>query len=361
MTDTNVTDTTVENVNAEEEHLKNLSPEQREIYELMKADKKFVAVQGIMKMKNQLKQMETIKESAINNVKTMLPDDKISIIEARTDVIDLAVLESLDMRKDEDWEKVREVYTVDDDIIEFSTKPTADKIKVREMHRDYLIFIKKLREESAKYEIAEKEYKESIAKLEDDLSQALGAAEASEILKKSSFGEFYIEWINKTLERDDISENVRKNLEKIKNYDERGIKLDFLKEEIIRLREKTGNTSSLMHGFRHNFEETAKKVNKIMSSGFEKYSYHLAFEKFYDIEKRFFANDIDEKYNNLFMFILFRFIKNNHNTFNNFWMITIGEIVTQLGFLARPEDERPSTSKEFINNFKEVIKLAINE
>lgn len=345
---------------AEKQRIANLDPDKQAMYELMKSDKKFVAVQGIMQLKNTIKKMETVRDSASDNIKSMLPDDKVSIVEARVDDLDLEALDKLDMRKEEDWQKVKDVYTVDGQLIEFATKPDSDKIKVREMHRDYLTFIKKFREESAKFDQIEKEYRESMEKLDKELEEAIGEEEAKEIRKYSSFAEYYLDWIDNTLAREDISDNIRSNLQKIKDYDTMGIKLDFLKNEIIRLKDKTGNTQSLLWGFRNSFAEIAEKVNDILSTKFPKYGYHLSFAKFYDIEKTYFKDEIDEKYNNLFMFVLFRFIKNNYNMFNNFWMITIGEIVTQLGFLARPVEERPKSSAEFVENVKQVVKLAAN-
>jgi len=353
-----VPETTISNSLQSEIHL---TPEQQEVYDLMTSDKKFVAIHDIMQIKNKLNEISAVKEHAIEQVKSMIPDDRISLLEARAVALDKDALINLDMEKDADWEKVKSIYTFEDGgMIHFTNDPDTEIKKVREMHRDYLIYLKSIKEETAKFEIIEKESKETLNKLYKELDEAIGEAESARIKQYSAFADYYRDWIKESLKRDDISDQLREQLQKILDADNRGIDLEFLKKEIRELISRKGNADSLRYGYRNNFVETARKATAVLASKFSKYNYHLSLIKFYDLEKRLFPDKYGEKFNNLFMFIIFRFIKANCGKFDKFWMITIGEVVTQLGFLFRDESERPESSKEFVKNLQEVMDLVID-
>lgn len=338
-----------------------LTPEQQEIYDLMASDKKFVAIHDIMQVKNKLNEISTVKEYALEQVKSMIPDDRISLLEARAVALDKESLINLDMEKDADWEKVKAVYTFEDGgMIHFTNDPDTKIKKVREMHRDYLIYLRDIKEETAKFEIIEKESKETLDKLYKELDEVLGEAESAKIKQYSAFADYYRDWIMESLKREDLSDQLREQLQKTLDADNRGINLEFLKKEIRELISRKGNADSLRYGYRNNFVETARKATAVLASKFSRYNYHLSLTKFYDLEKRLFPDKYGEKFNNLFMFIIFRFIKANCGKFDKFWMITIGEVVTQLGFLFRDESERPESSKEFVKNFQEVMDLVVN-
>lgn len=353
-----VPDTTVSSSSQPERHL---TPEQQEIYDLMTSDKKFVAIHDIMQIKNKLNEISAVKEHAIEQVKSMIPDDRISLLEARALALDKDALINLDMEKDADWEKVKSIYTFEDGgMIHFTNEPDTKIKKVREMHRDYLIYLKSIKEETAKFEIIEKESKETLDKLYKELDEAIGEVESAKIRQYSAFADYYRDWIKESLKRDDISDQLREQLQKTLDADNRGIDLEFLKKEIRELISRKGNADSLRYGYHNNFVETARKATAVLASKFSRYNYHLSFIKFYDLEKRLFPDKYGEKFNNLFMFIIFRFIKANCGKLDKFWMITIGEVVTQLGFLFRDESERPESSKEFVKNFQEVMDLVVD-
>lgn len=337
-----------------------LTDEQREIYDLMHSDKKFVAIHDIMQLKNKISEISTVKEHAINQVKSMIPDDRVSLLEARAMALDSDALMRLDMTNDADWKKVQEIYTFEDGgMIHFTNDPDTKVTKVREMHRDYLIYLKSIKEETAKFEIIEKESKESLDKLYKELDEALGEAEAAKIKNYTAFTEYYREWLINSLKRDDLSDTLREQLQKTLDADNLGISLDFLKKEIRDLITRKGNADSLLWGFKNNFVETARKATAVLASKFARYNYHLSLMKFHDLETRLFQDKYGEKYNNLFMFIMFRYIKANYGRFDKFWMITIGEVVTQLGYLIKEGIERPATSEEFSKNMQEVLDLVI--
>ena len=336
-------------------------PEQVELIKLMQEDKTFVAIQNVMQVKNQISKIETIKDHAISRVKGMLPDDKISILEARAMNLDVDKVLALDMKKDEDWKIIKDIYTFEDgSMIHFTNEPDPKEVKAREMHRDYLVYLQRIRVETEKFDQYEKTVKAELDKLYAEMDEVLGETEANKVRNYASFADYYREWIIKTLAREDISDEIRNQLQKILDADNRGIELKFLRDEIERLIKRKGGTSSLMYGYRHNFQEMARKATAILLQKFSRYNYHLAFNKFFNIEERFFKDEIGEKYNNLFMFILFRFIKFNYDKFDNYWMITIGEIVTQLGFYSREASERPESNKEFTKNLRELLLLVIN-
>lgn len=338
-----------------------LTPEQQEVYDLMRSDKKFVAIHDIMQLKNKVNEIRTMRDYALNQVKTMIPDDRISLLEARAVSLDKDALMKLDMNKDEDWSKVQQIYTFEDGgMIHFTSDPDTKIIKVREMHRDYLIYLKSIKEETAKFEVIERESKEALDKIYAELDEVLGEVEAAKVKDYATFAEYYREWIIESLKREDLSDSLRDQLQKTLNADNRGIELEFLKKEIRELISRKGNADSLMYGYRNNFVDTARKASAVLSSKFSKYNYHLALVKFYDLEKRLFPDQYGEKYNNLFMFILFRFIKANYEKFDNFWMITIGEIVTQLGLMLKNESEKSKSTNDFIKNFHEVMQLVVN-
>lgn len=338
-----------------------LTPEQQEVYDLMRSDKKFVAIHDIMQLKNKVNEIRTVRDYAVNQIKTMIPDDRISLLEARAVSLDKDALMRLDMSKEEDWLKVQKVYTFEDGgMIHFTNDPDTKVTKVREMHRDYLVYLKTVKEESAKFEAIEAESKEALDKIYSELDEVLGEVEAAKVKNYATFAEYYREWINESLKREDLSDALREQLQKTLDADNRGIELEFLKKEIRELISRKGNADSLLYGYRNNFVETARKASAVLSSKFSKYNYHLALVKFYDLEKRLFPEQYGEKYNNLFMFILFRFIKANYEKFDNFWMITIGEIVTQLGLMMKEEPNQPSSTKEFLKNFHEVMQLVVN-
>lgn len=337
------------------------SPEQKEILNLMKTDQTFVAVRNIMATKNKIEEMRSVKDAAISKVHAMTPDARISIIEARAKDLDAEVVGKMDMKDDKNWETIKECYTFEDgSILQFSNEPEGKEkdVKIREMHRDYLLYLKKLNEETEKFNVYEQKLMNDIEKSIDDFGQIVGEAEAEKLRNYADFADYYREWITKTLERKDISPLARTALEKIVNADNEGISLKFLIDEIKDLIARKGNSESLLFGYRNNYAEVAAKADKVLKTKFAQYKYDAAMSKFFDFEKRFFPEYA--KYNNLFMFIIFRYIKSNYEKFDTNWMITIGEILTQLGFLTKKEEDRPACSKEFEESFRAVMSLVIN-
>lgn len=344
----------------EEAPKKPMSPEQEEVLKLMASDKKFVAVRQIMELQNKVNEAATIKDVAIGRISSVIPDDKFSILEARACMLDEQKIANLDMKKEEDWQKVLEVYTFEDGSkIHFSNEPDTKDIKCREMHRDYLLYIKRVKEETEKYEKFEKETREEIDKLYKQLDEVIGEEEGAKIRNYATFADYYRDWIVECLKRDDLSDTLRDHLQKTLDADNRGIELKFLSNEIREMIKKRGNTSSIRWGFNNNFPKTAESAAAVLAHKFAKYNYHLAFNKFYDIETRALGFE-DDKHNNLFMFLLFRYIKYHYERFDNFWMITLGEVITQLGFLLKPKEDRPESSIEFEKNVREILDLVIN-
>lgn len=335
------------------------SPEQIEIIKLMEEDRTFVAVRGIMAAKNKIEEIRTVKDTAVRKVRAMTPDARVSIIEARAKALDAEAVGKLDMKNEENWKKIQECYTFDDGtVLHFTNEPEIKDVKFREMHRDYLLYLKSIQDETEKFDVYEakltKEIDDEIAKF----GELLGEEEADKLRNYADFADYYRQWITNVLQRDDISPLARQKLEEIVKSDNAGISLDFLIKEIQDLIGRKGNASSLLFGYRNNYVEVATKAEKILTTKFAQYKYETAMTKFFDFEKRFFPEY--EKYNNLFMFILFRYIKANYEKFDSNWMITIGEILTQLGFLTKPETDRPPCSKEFEEAFRTVMSLVIN-
>lgn len=337
-----------------------LSPEQKEIASLMASDHKFVAVRQIMELRNRVSEAGAIKDNAINRTKSMIPDDKYTILEARAMNLDEDELLKLDMKKEEDWQKVLAVYSFDDGSkIHFSNEPDTKDIKCREMHRDYLVYIRRVRIETEKFEKFEKDTQAEIDKLYEELDNIIGKEEGEKIRNYATFADYYRDWIVETLKREDLTENVRNRLNKTLDADNRGVRLDFIEMEIRNMLKKRKDTSSIKWGFRNNFSNTAEAATAVLAQRFAKYNFHLAFNKFYDLETRVLGFE-DAKYNNLFMFLLFRYIKHHYERFDNYWMITLGEVVTQIGFLFKPKENRPASSIEFEKNVKNILELVIN-
>lgn len=337
------------------------TPEQQELLKLMASDKKFVAIQQIMECKNRVSEMSAIKDAATSKVHSMVPDDKFSILESRAMTIDDEKFAALDMHKEEDWQKVLAYYSFEDGSkIHFSNEPDTKDFKCREMHRDFLLYIKKVRVETEKFNEVEAKTKEEIDKLYEQLDEVLGEEDAKKVKDYATFADYYRDWIEETLKRDDLSDVVRKQLTKTLEADNRGISLDFLKVEITELIKRRGSVDSLMYGYRNRFNEIGESASKILATKFEKYKYHLSFAKFYDLETRVLGFPEDTKYKNLFMFLLFRFIRHSYEKFDAFWMITLGEVLTQLGFLFKKEEERPASSKAFEKNLRDLLAMIID-
>lgn len=335
------------------------TPEQKEILNLMKNDKTFVAVRQIMEVKNEMMKVTSLRESAMAKVNAMCPDQNLSIVEARAATIDVEKMKNLDMTVAENWIKVKEFYTFEDgSMVHFTNTPDSDDIKIRELHRDFLIYLKSIKEENEKFDVYEQKMRADIKNLEDEFESIMGEEAAAKLRSYRDFADYHRQWIASTLERDDISPETRKQLEAIVISDNAGITLEYLIKEIKTLIERRGDAKSLLHGYRNNYVEVATKAEKVLSTKFAKYRYEIQMRQFFDFEKRFFPEY--EKYNNLFMFILFRYIKANYEKFDNNWMITIGETLTQLGFLTKPEENRPECNKEFEEAFRTVMSLVIN-
>lgn len=336
------------------------TPEQQELFNLMAADKKFIAIRQIMECRNKVSEAGAVKEAAISKVHSMIPDDKFSILESRAMALDDKAISELDMSKEEDWQKVLAVYTFEDGSkIHFSNEPDTKDRKCREMHRDFLLYIKKVKVETDKFNEFEKKTKEEIDELYKQLEEVIGEDETKKIQDYATFADYYRDWITEVLKRDDLSDTVRRQLEKTLDADNRGITMDFLKQNLEDVIQRKGSADSIMYGFKNNFVAVGESASKILATKFAKYKYHLSFGKFYDIETRVLGYPEDTKYKNLFMFLLFRFIRHNYEKFDSFWMITIGEILTQLGFLFKSEEERPASSKEFEKNLREILDMVI--
>ena len=333
---------------------------QQEVEKMIRADKMFVAVRQIMEVKNEINKVEAVKTEAIDRVRMMLPDDKLSILESRAVYLDPEAIGKLDMNKEEDWQKVKAVYTFEDgSMIHFTNNPDPDDIKIREMHRDYLVYLRKIDEETKKFEAAQSKIKGELDQLYKELDEVVGAENAEKIRNYASFSDYYREWIKEQLAKEDVSPKAKEYLQKVQDADDAGINLQFLFDEIEKLVRKKGNSDSLFYGYRNNFNTVAHKAGSVLASKFSKYNYHISFTRFWDIESKHFQHEIGEEYNNLFMFIMFRFIKSNYEKFNNFWMITLGEIVTQLAYLAKNPDERPESNNEFRENVVKLLKYVI--
>lgn len=335
------------------------SPEDLEIIKLMESDRKFVAVRGIMSAKNKIEEIRAVKDTAIRKIHAMTPDARISIVEARAKALDAEAVGKLDMKNEENWKKIQECYTFDDGtVLHFTNAPETKDIKYREMHRDYLLYLKTLQDESEKFDVYEAKLRKDIDTEIANFEEILGTEAADQLRNYADFADFYRQWITELLKRDDISPLARQKLEDIVKYDNAGITLDFLITEIKDLISRKGNASSLLFGYRNNYVEVSSKAEKVLTTKFAHYKYDASMMKFFDFEKRFFPEYA--KYNNLFMFIIFRYIKANYEKFDTNWMITIGELLTQMGFLTKPEAERPACSKEFEESFRTVMSLVIN-
>lgn len=323
-------------------------------------DKSFVVVKQIMDSRNAISKMETMRDKANHMVKSMVPDDKLALLTARARTLDKEALANLDMAKDADWKKVEEVYTFEDGSkIYFANNPDTKDLTIRAMHRDYLIYLRTIEEENEKYELAQASIKADLDKIYAELDELIGKETADEIRSFKGFADFYINWIDKLLENPDVPEKAKEHFKKVKDADERGVNLTFLFDNVKETMSKKGNTDSLFFGFRNNFDAAAKSAVSILKTKFEKYGYHSAFPKFYNLEERFLP-EIGKEYNNLFMYILFRYIKFNYEKFDTFWMITIGEISTQIGYLAREDDEKPERCETFRQNVIKLLKCVIS-
>lgn len=335
------------------------SPEQQEILNLMQKDRTFVAIRQIMGVKNELEQIRTVKNGAISKVRAMTPDARVSIVEARAKELDAEAVGKLDMKKEEDWKKIEACYTFEDGSkLHFSNEPEVKDVKYREMHRDYLLYLRSIQVETEKFEVYETKLQNDIEKEIAEFEEILGKEEADKLRNYADFADYYRQWITKTLGRDDISPLARQKLQEIVDADNSGVNLDFLINEIKELISRKGDAKSLIFGYRNNYLEVATKAEKVLKTKFAQYKYEASMAKYFDFEKRFFPEY--EKYNNLFMFILFRYIKSNYEKFNSNWMITIGELLTQMGFITKPEEERPACSKEFEEAYRTVMSLVIN-
>ena len=334
--------------------------EQKEILDLMKADQKFVAIRQIMEVRNRVAQVQAVKEEAVSKIHTMCPDSRLSVVESRALLLDVNKMAALDMKKEEDWAKVKECYTFEDGgMLQFTSDPDLNDVKIREMHRDFLLYLKKVKEEEDKFEVYETKMKNDIDKLMNDFEDAVGKLEADKLRNYADFADYYRDWVSEKLKDTELSAVARAGLQRVYDADQQGITLEFLIKEIKDLIGRKGDASSLLWGYKNTYGDVARKAEAVLRTRFAKYKFHIAFTKFYDFEKRVFPTDY-AKYNNLFMFIVFRYIKSNYNHFDNNSMITIGELLTQLGFLLRPEEERPAITKTFEESYRTVMSLVIN-
>lgn len=337
----------------------NLPPENKELVDLMNADRTFVATRQIMMARNQINQIASVKDMALNKVNSMCPDARLSIVEARASVIDLDAMKALDMRKEEDWAKILECYTMEDgSIVAFSGDPDLNDLTTREMHRDFLVYLRSIKEENEKFEIVEKKLNAEIDELINNFEDIFGEEEAQKLRNYKDFTEYYRVWIGKTLEREDISDAARAMLTKIKKADDDGVNLEYIIKDIQAQISKKKDSGSILSGFNRSFLDVAQRAKKILGSKFAKYKFDAALETFYDFEKRAFPGEYDD-YNNLFIYLLCRYIKYHHETLDNNSMITIGETLTHMGFMLKEEKDRPESAKDFADAVRDLLDLVI--
>lgn len=335
-----------------------VAPEVKELQDLMTQDKTFVAVRQIMTLQNNFEQVRTTRQQAIAKANALCTDERISAVEARAMTIDEEALMKLDLKDKDAWEMVLAYYTFDDGVVTFTNNPDVKDLKIRQMHRDYLLYLKHIKEETEKFDIYEQKMQKDIENFMKEFEEACGEEEAAKLKDYASFTDYYLQWIKKLVERDDVSDKCKAFARGVLDAEEAGITLNFLLADIRKLIDRTGSTSSLLHGYSHNYREVATKADKILKAKYAKYKYDVQMGQFYDYEKRFFPEY--EKYNNLFMFIIFRYIKYRYDALNNNNMITIGELLTQMGLMAKPKETWSENTKRFEEAYRAVMSLVIN-
>lgn len=325
---------------------------QDEIDRSILQDRTVLAYSTMLAAKNQLADLHNLKDAATERLKTMCPDDHFSAFEARVALLDIDAIGKMDMHDEVSWMKVKEVYTFEDGMMHFSAEPKEDDIKYREMHRDFIVYIRKYNDETAKFEAADAQYKKEIEAIEEKYKDVFTSPDS---LGFKSMSDFYRQHFYKLLKDDRLSDKAHAYVQRVVDATEHGISLEVFIDEVHKLIDKRGDASSLLKGYRTNYLTIAQQVDKILRTRFAKYRLHLNFVKFYDVEKRFFPEY--EKYNDLFMFVLFRYIKHNYEKFTNDDFLMISEILTQIGYLKHPVEDRPADNAKFIENFHTLMDL----
>ena len=337
-----------------------LTPDQ-EIGLMLNAMPEYQFQSKIIDANSKLDEVRGVRQLASDKIKTMCPDDTSSVLMARATVLDLKTLESLNMHSMNDWMKVKEVYTCEDGrVIELAANP-KDEIRYREMHRDFLCFLKSYDEESKKFAVVEEKYNQDIAKAEAEFDAYRTANNLNIVDESSKFvsrAEYYQKTLAALSAREDISPETKTRIDEILHWSENGVGLTLLIEEVRGLIKKRGTASSIMHGYRNSYQSVAVQVEKVLRARFGKYNLVYGLSKFGNAEEQFFPEY--KEYNNLFMFILFRYIKYNYERFNNNHMIMLSEIITQLGYLKHQETDRPESSKQFAEAVRTMLSLVIN-
>ena len=339
-----------------------MSPGDRQLAEEMAMDAGFVVTNSVMKLRNEMASIKAERDRAMNKLKTMCPDDRYSILEARVMETDIEALAKLDMKKEEDWQKVLDIYTMEDGgVISFSLDIPETDIKYREMHRDYIIYVNSVNTETAKYNAVEAKVTAEIEEIFKEYAELVGEEEAAKARNVSYTAQYYRMFIEKLLSREDLNTDLKEKLLEYKEADHDGRTLRPIIEEIEKLlKKRNGDASSIIYGFRNNFIAVANAAKRALDAKFKKYNYSFALENLHDFEKRAFPGEFDD-YNNVFIFLLMRYIKANYEKFDNKNMYTIGEIFANMGFLLRPVEERPDTVVEFEQSVRKLLGLVIKK
>jgi len=340
------------------EKLAAMPEEERYVYEKVNLDPEFVVTRNIIAMQNELAGMRAARDHAQHKLTAMCPDSRMSVVQARVLNADIEAIGKLDMTKDEDWEKVHRFYVMDDGgEVHFSVEPDTKDKMYREMHRDYLVYLRKTHDETVKFEEYEAKAMAEIESLSLELDKLVGIEDSANRFK--SIGELYRRKLTDLAADPNVPEKARVKVNGIIDAMDDGIRLTKLIAEVKTLIAKKGDASSLKYGYRSNFFPVAQRAGKILATKFSKYNYHMQFQNLDKFEERVLDGRYKE-YTNLFMFILFRYIRSNYEKFGNREMIVLGEIITQMGFMLREPVQRPATTAEFEKHYIELMELVIN-
>jgi len=340
------------------EKLAAMPEDERYVYEKVNLDPEFVVTRNIIAMQNELNAMRGARDHAKNKLLAMCPDSRMSIIESRVNSADIDAIAKLDMTKDEEWEKVHRFYVMDDGSeVHFSAEPDTKDKMYREMHRDYLVYLRKTHDETVKFEAYETQAMAEIESLSQELDKMIGIEDSANRFK--SIGELYRKKLTALANDENVPVNARTKINSIIDAMNDGLSLRKIIEEVRSLIARKGDASSLKYGYRSNFFPVAQRAGKILATKFAKYNYHIQFQNLDKFEERTLDGRYKE-YTNLFMFILFRYIRSNYEKFGNREMIVLGEIITQMGFMLRAPEQRPETNKEFEKHYIELMELVIN-
>ena len=318
-------------------------------------DKKYVVMDQLMNMKGVLNEIQGTRDAMQSKLKTQTSDPNIEIVESRLASIELETLKALDLKKDNDLELLKSIIEIEGQTVEVSIN--IDESKKMQFFKDFVIYLKTTMVETAKMDAAEAKFNEDMDKLMEESKDILDI-DVKEKLNSFDATEYQHEYFNGLLAREDLKPETRVQIESIVASQKAGVTLDFLYDTIKDQIDVKKSSKSILAGFNTNLLGMSMQCQKILDTRFAKYKIRFNVPKFYDIEKKFFPEY--EKYNNLFMYLIFRHIKHNYEKFTKLDIVSIIEMLVNIQWLSRPLESQPPRIVELRESMRRIYAMIDN-